>query len=171
MRSFLTLTLPLSEGIGQLVNLDEGSMKGILEHCKRFESIPSTLFDHPYFGTVTKLDLSGWRMTEGIGKLVHLEELNLQDCRQLLELPAGFGGLKSLKVLNLSSSSPFIPMSLQSLPKGFGNLTALASLILHGCPAKLPAALEEQLKAQVVSYDTDDCVTSMIVGRVGGITS
>ena len=94
----------LSEGIGQLVNLDDESMKGILEQCKRFESIPSTLFDHPYFGALTKLDLSSWRMT--------------------------------------------------ALPERFGNLTALTSLDLRHCPAKLTAAMEEQLKAQGCAIQT-----------------
>ena len=81
----------LPERIGQLVNLDEKSMKGILEQCKRFESIPSTLFGHPYFRTVTKLDLSGWRMTalpEGIGHLVNLEKLDIS-YTSIVTLPEG----------------------------------------------------------------------------------
>ena len=40
------------------------------------------------------------------------------------------------------------------LSEGFGNLTALTSLDLRYCPAKLTAAMEEQLKAQGCSIQT-----------------
>ena len=87
----------LSEGISQLVNLDEASQQGIVkillpDKYKEMEVLPETSFDHPFFGILRKLDLSGWRMAalpEGIGKLVNLKELKLEWCKNLRTLPEG----------------------------------------------------------------------------------
>jgi len=156
-------TLP--EGIGeQLINLEVL----VLKNCHKLGSLPESISG---LQALKVLDLSSdarddWgdsipmsirALPEGFGKLINLEELNLQDCRQLLELSADFGGLKSLKVLNLSSDY-YYTMSLRSLPEGFGNLTALTSLNLQYCPVKLRAALKEQLKTQgcILEDDSDD---------------
>ena len=86
-------------------------------------------------------------LSEGFGQLVNLEELNLQDCRQLLALSADFGGLKSLKVLNLSSSDYYYTMSLRSLPEGIGQLVNLKELNMGGCEnlLSLPAGFVQRI--------------------------
>ena len=49
-------------GVLKLVNLDSESMQMIVTVCRRTPELPADLFTHPYFGTVTKLDLSNWKM-------------------------------------------------------------------------------------------------------------
>ena len=87
----------LSEGISKLANLDEPSQQGIVkillppDKFKQMEVLPETLFDHPFFGILRRLDLSGWRMTslpEGVGQLVNLKKLNLAHSR-IKTLPEG----------------------------------------------------------------------------------
>ena len=103
----------LSEGIGKMVMLDDTSMKGLLSLSKTFRLLPSTLFEHPYFGALAMLDLNGWAMSslpeseyiplrahvsfrtnhlpaplpEGFGKLEKLQSLDLQRCLALASLP------------------------------------------------------------------------------------
>ena len=113
----------LPERIGQLVNLDKNSMEEIMKRCEHMSVIPSTLFDHPYFGTVTELNLSHWKMDklpDSIGDLTSLTSLDLSSCKSLVSLPERLGECKSLTSLNLEHCE-----SLVSLPDSFGKLVNL----------------------------------------------
>ena len=89
-------------------------------------------------------------LSEGIGDLTSLEDLNLTDCWSVVSLPESFCRLSNLKKLDLHSSKSYEPMKLKSLPERFGDLTSLKSLDIRYCPASrnMPADLKRQLQAQ-----------------------
>ena len=93
-------------------------------------------------------------LPEGFEKLVNLERESFMACiKQVQYWPESIvehPHLKDATDLDLSEGN------LVALPERFGNLTALTSLDLQYCPAKLTAAMEEQLKAQGCSIQTTD---------------
>jgi len=120
-------TLP--EGLSKLINLDEQSMQGILAVCKGMEKLPNDLFEHPYFSTMVKLDLSSWKLRSlpSIGGCVALKELRCNDCYELRSL-GGLGGCTALQTLILYDCR-----SLTTLGDGFKQLR-LTKLVLGNTP-------------------------------------
>jgi len=125
-------TLP--EGVIKLINLDDASQQSIVKILllpwQKMEVLPETLFNHPFFGLLRKLDLFEWKMTtlpEGISNLVNLVTLNLNSCSKLQALPDGFGELKSLQTLDLSRSG------IVTLPEGFEQLVNLECKSFMAC--------------------------------------
>ena len=130
----------LSDEIGQLVNLDERSMRGLVGLCKRMKVIPSTLFQHPHFDTMTELDLSEWRMSalpERFAELTSLSSLRLgtavaenEDTYRILSR------ISTLTSLDCSGSD------VKSLPE-LGRLNNLVNLNLAGCHSLLMLSSNE----------------------------
>ena len=72
-------------------------------------------------------------LSEGIGDLTSLEDLNMSYCNSVASLPPSFCRLSNLKKLNLSApGSPGSFMKLESLPERFGQLRSLVKLDLAG---------------------------------------
>jgi len=76
-----------------------------LSNCFLLTSLPTTIVD-----------------------LKHLEELLLQGCENLKELPQTIGSISSLSMLDLSNCK-----SIESLPTTILDLKHLEELLLQGC--------------------------------------
>ncbi|CAN6181852.1 unnamed protein product [Urochloa humidicola] len=118
------LKLP-SEFIGELSNLQTFS----LSHCFQIQDLPATL-SCPILCT---LDLSSTKVTmlpQWVTTIGTLECINLEYCKELVELPKGIGKLEGLKVLNIWGCT-----KLRCMPSGIGQLTRLTQLGLFvvGC--------------------------------------
>ena len=102
-----------------MVNLDKKSMDAIVNRCKRMPVIPSTLFDHPYFGTpVIKLDLRGWCMTalpERVGVLPSLVDVDLSRSHALAKNEGTYAILSKISTLTKLSLRG---CDMESLPEG-----------------------------------------------------
>lgn len=159
--------------IDQLVHLGEESMRGILEHCKRMPWIPSALFDHPYFSSITKLDLSGWCMTslpERLGEL-KLTELIMKCCDQLKHEEA----LETISKMHTLTSLDLTGWYMHSLPTGFGDLNSLTDLNLFGCMSlQLPAhfgRLPQLRRLRLATPQASDEGTFTILADIATLTS
>ncbi|XP_019089585.1 PREDICTED: probable disease resistance protein RPP1 isoform X2 [Camelina sativa] len=69
---------------------------------------------------------------------INLQELNLEDCSSLVELPSSLGSATNLKILNLSGCS-----NLEALPSSIGNAANIRELFLRSCSrlVKLPSSI------------------------------
>ncbi|MDJ1494109.1 hypothetical protein QNI19_14290 [Cytophagaceae bacterium DM2B3-1] len=83
---------------------------------------------YPEITHFTKLAISGYtgKQMPPIGKLVNLEELEINRAEQLLTLPEDIGQLKNLKKLQIESRAVCV------LPLSFGDLSNLEELTLNG---------------------------------------
>jgi len=99
------------------------------------------------FKSLEKLDIKEWKHLESLPKGFHhltsLENLNIENCRELdLENLSSteWEGLKSLRSLTIKENP-----KLTSLPSGVDKLSSLQDLQLHNCPhlTSLPKTIDE----------------------------
>jgi Leucine-rich repeat (LRR) protein len=93
-----------------------------LSSCSKFQELPSKSF----CPKLCTLDLSNTKIAmlpQWVTMTSTLECINLQRCKELVELPKGIGNLKRLRVLNIKGC-----VKLRSLPSGLGQLTCLRKL-------------------------------------------
>ncbi|KAL6658531.1 hypothetical protein ACP70R_004117 [Stipagrostis hirtigluma subsp. patula] len=111
--------------VGQFRDIDTINLAG----CTSLRDLPSAFASH----TLRTLDLSRTIITtlpQWVTLTDSLECINLQSCRELVELPTGIGNLQGLKVLCIEGCN-----KLRCMPPGIGQLTHLTSLGLFvvGC--------------------------------------
>ncbi|KAG0556721.1 hypothetical protein KC19_11G074500 [Ceratodon purpureus] len=107
---------------------DSASMQWICLRDGNIRTVPTFVWECI---NLHALDLHGCRfleLSELVGNLVKLLELNLSYCHYLRSLPLSIGNLVNLSSLNLCRC-----WSLTSLPPSIGNLVKLSSLDLYEC--------------------------------------
>ena len=79
--------------------------------------------------------------------MASLEDLNMQNCTNVVCLPESFCRLSNLKKFNLSCNIWGQTMKLKSLPEGFGQLGSLKELNLQHCESlrELPAGIPAEI--------------------------
>jgi len=182
------LLLELPESIGALERLEK---LGIY-NTERLLSIPDSVCDLPQLKVLElvnnainrlpdglgllplkALDLSNNPMTrlpESFSKLIHLEKLSLEGCRNLEWLPDGFHcleQLKSLKIKNEQLNYDYLVEQLVRLP----NLEVLEILRYHEEPFELPEIFGKLPTLKWLRFNVDQMDTAQVVNVISQITS
>ncbi|CAI5994668.1 unnamed protein product [Closterium sp. NIES-65] len=144
-------TLKLPEDLGGLTNLQTFHLKQY-----RKEQLPSSFSQ---LASLTRLELdqcSVGGLLEGVGEMAKLQELFIQDCRDITEIPESVSGLVSLRVLVIVRCA-----SLTSVPRRLDSLTRLTQLEVRGCEVLKEAPQALPLSLQALSFVNNEEVVSL----------